>query len=209
MKTPASVKGLETLGRIRLSDSFFLRDFLFSEISAIHGIPNIPDNPDLAIAAGRRLCAELLEPPNADPRRHQYPQRIPLRRAERIRQPAQTQQCLERQGLRRTHLGPPRRRWLHGGDRLYRHPAVRRPVCRRGRLAGTGLVDPRPPALSHLQFFPKLRAFNIQWHERPRKCIDSFIAPRGCLTKPDMVNHAGGHSNWYGNVISMRIPHNS
>lgn len=65
MKTPASVKGLETLGRIRLSDSFFLRDFLFSEISAIHGIPNIPDNPDLAIAAGRRLCAELLEPPNA------------------------------------------------------------------------------------------------------------------------------------------------
>ena len=65
MKTPASVKGLENLGRTRLSDSFFLRDFLFSEIATIHGIPNIPDNPDLAIAAGRRLCAELLEPLNA------------------------------------------------------------------------------------------------------------------------------------------------
>ena len=65
MKTPASVKGLETLGRIRLPDSFFLRDFLFSEIATIHGIPNIPENPDLAIAAGRRLCAELLKPLNA------------------------------------------------------------------------------------------------------------------------------------------------
>ncbi len=59
MKTPASVKGLETLGRIRLPDSFFLRDFLFSEIATIHGIPNIPENPDLAIAAGRRLNAKL------------------------------------------------------------------------------------------------------------------------------------------------------
>ena len=43
-----------------------MRDFLFSEIAAIHGLPNIPDDPDpdpdLAIAAGTRLCEELLEP---------------------------------------------------------------------------------------------------------------------------------------------------
>jgi hypothetical protein len=32
--------------------SFFLRDFLHSEIADLHGIPNIPDDPDLAIAAG-------------------------------------------------------------------------------------------------------------------------------------------------------------
>ncbi len=35
---------------------------------------------------------------------------------------------------------------------------------------------------AHLQFFPKLAAFNIQWHERPARRSDSFIAPRGCLT---------------------------
>src|SRR3984893_17131634 len=39
-----------------------MRDFLHSEIADFHGIPNIPDAPDLAIAAGRKLCEQLLEP---------------------------------------------------------------------------------------------------------------------------------------------------
>ena len=47
---------------MRLSDSFFMRDFLHSEIGNFHGIPNLPEDPELAIAAGRRLCDELLEP---------------------------------------------------------------------------------------------------------------------------------------------------
>jgi hypothetical protein len=50
---------------------------------------------------------------------------------------------------------------------------------------------------SHLQFFPKLAAFNIQWHEKPQRRIDSFIEPRGCLTRPGMANHAGSHADWY------------
>jgi hypothetical protein len=62
MRKPASVKGLETLGRVRLSKHFFLRDFLFSDVAAIYGLSNIPDDPDLAIAAGKHLCEELLEP---------------------------------------------------------------------------------------------------------------------------------------------------
>src|SRR5437588_4361182 len=62
MRKPMSVRSLEQFGRVRLSSSFFLRDFLHSEIADLHGIPNIPDDPDLAIAAGRRLCEELLEP---------------------------------------------------------------------------------------------------------------------------------------------------
>jgi hypothetical protein len=56
------MRGLEDLGRVRLSASFFLRDFLFSEIAGFYGVPNIPEQPDLAIAAGERLCEELLEP---------------------------------------------------------------------------------------------------------------------------------------------------
>src|SRR3954466_14112974 len=39
-----------------------MRDFLYSEIGNVHGIPNLPEDPDLAIAAGRHLCGELLEP---------------------------------------------------------------------------------------------------------------------------------------------------
>lgn len=62
MKKPASVQALEDLGRVRLSKHFFMRDFLYSEISQIEGIPNIPDYPDRAIEAGRGLCENLLEP---------------------------------------------------------------------------------------------------------------------------------------------------
>ncbi len=53
---------LEKLGRVRLSDHFYMRQFLYSEIGAAFGIPNAPDNPDLAIETGTRLCQEILEP---------------------------------------------------------------------------------------------------------------------------------------------------
>lgn len=62
MKRPNTVKSLEEFGRIRLSKSFFMRDFLYSEISQIEGIPNIPDDPELAIMAGENLCQKVLEP---------------------------------------------------------------------------------------------------------------------------------------------------
>lgn len=62
VRKPGSIKALEDLGRVRLSKNFFLREFLHSEIADFHRIPNIPDDPELAIEAGRRLCEELLEP---------------------------------------------------------------------------------------------------------------------------------------------------
>jgi hypothetical protein len=62
MKKPATVATLEELGRVRLSKHFFMRDFLYSEISQIEGVPNIPDYPDRAVEAGRQLCEQLLEP---------------------------------------------------------------------------------------------------------------------------------------------------
>ena len=62
LKKPQTVKALEELGRVQLSPSFFMRDFLYSEISQIERIPNIPNNPDLAIKVGKKLCVEILEP---------------------------------------------------------------------------------------------------------------------------------------------------
>ena len=59
---PRVVDALEAFGRERLSKNFFMRDFLYSEVSAVYGIPNIPSNPKLAIEAGRGLCQKLLEP---------------------------------------------------------------------------------------------------------------------------------------------------
>lgn len=65
MRKPKSVETLEKLGIVRLSRSFYMREFLYSETANVHGIQNIPDNPDLAIEVGRKLCEELLEPLNA------------------------------------------------------------------------------------------------------------------------------------------------
>ena len=62
MRKPTSVTTLTEFGRTRLSKTFFMRDFLFSDIAAIHGLSNIPDDPELAIAAGTRLCTDVLEP---------------------------------------------------------------------------------------------------------------------------------------------------
>jgi len=62
MKSPKTMKALEELGRVRLSDSFFMRDMLYSEISNHYGISNIPEFPDVAIETGRAFCENLLEP---------------------------------------------------------------------------------------------------------------------------------------------------
>ncbi len=62
MRQPASVRSSRTSAATRLSESFFMRDLLYSEIAAIQGFRNLPDDPDLAIAAGTRLATELLEP---------------------------------------------------------------------------------------------------------------------------------------------------
>jgi hypothetical protein len=62
MRKPKSVRSAEDFGRIRFSKTFFMRDFLYSEIANIHGLTNLPDDPDLAVQAGTMLCNELLEP---------------------------------------------------------------------------------------------------------------------------------------------------
>ena len=46
---------------------------------------------------------------------------------------------------------------------------------------------------SSLYFFPKLWAVNVAWHEKPERRIDSYTAPKGCLTKSGMANQVGSH----------------
>ncbi len=62
MDKPQSVSDLTALGRARLSEHFFMRDMLYSEVANFHGLSNIPDDPDLAIAGGEKLCQLVLEP---------------------------------------------------------------------------------------------------------------------------------------------------
>lgn len=54
IKKVTSITKLEDLGRVQLSKSFFMRDFLYSEISNWYGVPNFPDHPDIAIRSAYR-----------------------------------------------------------------------------------------------------------------------------------------------------------
>ena len=61
---PQSYTGLDRLGRIALSESFHMREFLHSEIAVHYGLRNVPDaaHVQATIAAGSKLCSLLLEP---------------------------------------------------------------------------------------------------------------------------------------------------
>ena len=213
MRKPGSVRGLEELGRVRLSPNFFFRDFLYSEIANFHGIPNIPADPDLAVAAGRELCGQPLEPLRATFGR------IAIRSAYRADEVnafgnAHGLNCARNEADAAYHIWDRRDAAGHRGAAACivipwfadRYAGGTARAAARGAAKGAArgadwralawwIHDHLPYA--HLQFFPKLAAFNIQWHERPRRRIDSFIAPRGCLTKPGMANHVGDHSEWY------------
>lgn len=196
MRKPGSMRGLEELGRTRLSANFYLRDFLYSEITSFYGIPNIPEYPDLAVATGRRLCEELLEPLQATFGR------IAIRSAYRA---AEATDFGNKRGQgARIEANAAYHIWdMRDGEGFMGAAACIVIPWMADRYANGAdwralawwIHDHLPYA--HLQFFPKLCAFNIQWHERPLRRIDSFIAPRGCLTKPGMSNHDGDHSDWY------------
>jgi hypothetical protein len=197
MRKPGSVKALEDLGRVRLSSSFFMRDFLHSEIADFHGIANIPDDPDLAVTVGRRLCEELLEPLQATFGR------LAIRSA--YRSPAVNEfgnrnglSCAVNEANYAGHIWDRRdKAGCMGATACIVVPwfADRYERSQDWRALAWWIHDHLP--YSSLVFFPKLAAFNLTWHERPERRIDSYIAPTGCLTKPGMANYDGRHAEWY------------
>ena len=59
---------------------------------------------------------------------------------------------------------------------------------------------------SAIEFFTKapLLAFNIGWHEHPRKTVHAWAPHRNCLTKPGMANHGGNHASEYKACLPSR-----
>jgi hypothetical protein len=53
---------LEKFGRERLSEHFYMRQMLHSEIAQMNGMLNAPTDPELAIYSGKKLCEKVLEP---------------------------------------------------------------------------------------------------------------------------------------------------
>lgn len=181
MRTPKSVDALETLGRVRLSPSFFMRDFLYSEIANFYGVQNIPEDPDLAIEVGTALCTQLLEPLQATFGR------LAIRSA--YRSPTVNQLgnekrlgCGSNESNFAAHIWDRRDAQGHKGAMacvVVPWFADRYAQGADWRSLAYWIHDHLP--YSTLQFFPKLCAFNIGWHEQPARRITSHIEPQGRL----------------------------
>ncbi|MFA7413153.1 MAG: hypothetical protein WC048_01590 [Rhizobium sp.] len=198
MKMPGSMKALEDLGRVRLSRNFFFRDFLHSEISNFYAVPNIPEDPGLAIAAGTQLCEQLLEP------LQQAFGRLHIRSGYRSREVNRygnryKLNCSTNAATAADHIWDMRDAdGCMGATACVVVPWVwdRHQAPGDWRKLAWWIHDHLPYA--SLCFFPKLWAFNIQWHERPVRRIMSYTEPRGVLTKAGMANHEGSHAEFYG-----------
>ena len=197
MRSPQTIKALEALGRVQLSTHFQMREFLYSEIAQMNGLRNVPVDPDLAIAAGTRLCEDLLEPIVA------RWGRVIVRsgyRAPDVNQLGNENNwsCATNENTAACHIWDRRDSAGHmGATASIVVPGFLEQVSEEGgwqRLAWW-IHDHLP--YDSLYFFPKMWAFNIRWHEQPVRRIDSYVTPRGCLTKPDMENWHDKHSAWY------------
>ncbi len=205
MRKPSSVAALNDLGRVRLSKSFFMRDFLFSEIAAVHGFANVPDDPDMAIAAGTRLCTDLLEP------LQDTFGRIAIRSAYRSREVnafGATQQAANKKGYNCAsnednfagHIWDAKNSDGHIGATAcivvpsfwdtYRQPGDWMKLA-------WWIHDHLP--YSSMYFHKTYWAFNLSWSDRPRRSIGSYPAPAGYLTRAGWANNTGSHEpEWRG-----------
>ena len=207
-RTPQSYSGLEELGRVRLSQYFFMRDFLYSEIGNFHGIPNIPEDPELAIVTGEKLCQELLDPmvetfgPVAVRSSYRSPTLNHFGATE-----AKPQRCA---GNERNYAG-------HIWDKRDAEGCIGATACivvpwfadrydqgRDWRDLAYWVHDHLP--YSSMSFFPKLAAFNLSWRDRPIRRISSFIEPRGTLLREgqDPVEDAATRAARYSDFPPFR-----
>lgn len=200
MKKPMTVAQATELGRAQLSRTFFMRDFLYSDIAAIHGLSNLPSDPELAIAAGTRLCEDILEP------LQDAFGRIAIRSAYRSAEVnafghAKGHNCASNERNAAHHIWDMRDAGGHmGATACIVVPGFVNRFDAPGdwRRLAWWIHDHLPYAT--MEFFPVRFAFNIGWHERPARAIFSHVPDsRGYLTKPGMDNHDGDHrAAWEG-----------
>ena len=188
MRKPMSVRALTELGRVRLSKSFFMRDMLHSEIAQVHGLLNVPDDPDLAIVGGARLCEELLEP------LQERWGRLAIRSAYRSREVNALGNEMQKAGKPGYNCASNEANAAHHiWDMRDKDGCMGATACvvvpafwdaHHGPADWQILarwIDENLP-YSSLYFFPMLWAVNINWHERPQRRIDSYAEPKGRWT---------------------------
>jgi len=210
MEKPDSVAALTDLGRVRLSERFFMREMLYSEVANFYGKPNFPEDPDLAIAAGEKLCQLVLEP-----LRRGFGH-ITVRSA--YRSPSLNHFCNERykDGDTACFCGTneynrARHIWdLRDADGFMGATASVVIPAYLDHFQRTG--DCMPLAwwirdnvedYAELAFYPWQCAFNIRWYEGPSEKPITRWTTEGteALARRDMPNFAGDHRALYEDAL--------
>ncbi len=204
------MSALDDFGRERLSKHYFMRDFLYSEVAEVHGIPNVPDDAELAVKAGKALCRNLLEPLRC------IFGHITIRSAFRSANVngfgnCKGMDCSSNKASYANHI------WDHEDKDGY----IGATACivipwfvdwleehsdRDWRSLAWFIHDHLP--YSEMVFFPENAACNLTWRssrkkpdgsrsEDPRHRLRSHAAPAGILTAPGMSNHTGRHDRCY------------
>lgn len=215
--TAWTVSTLDNFGRTRLSQHFYMRDFLFSDIATIHGLVNAPDDRDLAVEAGSRLCDELLEP------LQKVFGRVAVRSAYRSCEVNGLGNALQKAGKSGYNCAENEKNYAaHIWDRRDRQGRMGAVAC----IVLPEFADAFPNdgdwtrlawwihdnlPYSTLAFFPINWAVNIGWREQPERSIYSrakWQTPDGWkrnsfLTRPGMDNHAGDHRRSWESLIAQ------
>lgn len=200
-----SLKALEKLGRIRLSDNFFFRDFLHSEVAEVEGLTNIPIDPDLAVEAGRSLCVNVLEPIQAQLGKVSIRSAYRSPEVNRIGN-EKKYNCASNEYNRARHIWDLRDAAGNFGATAcivvnsfvdyYEETAD-------WRTLAWWIVD-HVDAYREVTFYPILAAFNINWYsgEVAEKTISAQMpnpetGKKGILTRTGWENFAGSHQDSY------------
>lgn len=198
-----NIKALNDLGRVQLSKSFFMREFLYSEIANFHGMPNIPEDPDLAVKVGRSICTELLEP------LQDAFGRIAIRSAYRSKSingfgnqmqkdGKKDYNCSSNEANYAKHIWEmPDKNGNIGGTVCIVVPSFI-PLYESG-VSWTELAlwihDHLP--YSSMYFFPINAAFNLTWSETPERTIKSYVKPRRIADIPGVDLSGRSHEDLY------------
>lgn len=210
----STVEELTDFGRIRLSKNFFMREMLYSEVSNLYGVPNIPEDPELAIELGRKLCGQILEP------LHDRFGHVSVRSA--YRSPELNKFCNER------FVAGDKACWCTANEmNAARHIWDRRDEAGFAGATATIVIpayldhyertgDFRPlawwirdniPAFAEIFFFKKLCAFNIRWYEGPSDQAIWYLDPptRELLTRQGEPDFDGDHRHLYSNIFPSEV----
>ncbi len=197
------MRGLEDLGRVRLSRHFFLRDFLYSEIAALNGLTNVPDDPALVIERGRAFATTLLDP------LEETFGRVTLRSGYRSGQVnafgnAHKLNCSRNDHPEECHIWDSPHAVVAGATVVIPWFADRYAQGRDWRDLAWWVHDHLP--YSEMWFFPKLCAFNLSWRPEPWRKIASYVAPRGTLLSrgEDPAEAAALRSARYADFPALR-----